>query len=169
MGKPHKFPAGFRSGRLTVLHVAATGRGTGRFWACRCDCGQFVAIEASYLAKGIRKSCGCLLVGIRNDLTGWRFGRLLVLGAVPGKKKRRGRRWRCRCDCGKETGVLSSNLVTGQTISCGCFRAEQSSARARLRPEPKRGDRGRYLKSVPGPERVRPAWMSAVAIKAPSA
>ena len=59
------------------------------------------------------------------DLTGRRFGRLLVLGregtryyddgfvAVP--------MWRCRCDCGRETVVMGTCLRRGTTRSCGCL------------------------------------------------
>ena len=62
------------------------------------------------------------------DLTGRRFGRLLVLRregtyyyddgfvAVP--------LWRCRCDCGRETVVQGSCLRRGTTRSCGCLHQE---------------------------------------------
>ena len=62
------------------------------------------------------------------DLTGRRFGRLLVLRregtyyyddgfvAVP--------LWRCRCDCGRETVVQGPCLRSGRTRSCGCLREE---------------------------------------------
>lgn len=32
--------------------------------------------------------------------------------------------WLCRCECGKETSVGSSNLHNGTTKSCGCYRRE---------------------------------------------
>lgn len=48
------------------------------------------------------------------DLTGQKFGRLLVLSAtVKGHI-------RCRCDCGKETTPLAYNVKNGNTTSCGC-------------------------------------------------
>jgi hypothetical protein len=59
------------------------------------------------------------------DLTGKRFGRLLVLekvGSDPGGAAL----WLCRCDCGIETIVKSSSLRSGQTKSCGCLRREVS-------------------------------------------
>lgn len=70
------------------------------------------------------------------DLTGQRFGRLIVLGLNPepyissgGKKTRR---WDCRCDCGKELTVLHNALTASKngTKSCGCARAEKSRDRA---------------------------------------
>ena len=30
--------------------------------------------------------------------------------------------WLCQCDCGNDTIVESSNLITGNTKSCGCLR-----------------------------------------------
>ena len=53
------------------------------------------------------------------DMSGKRFGRLLVLDYV-GSKSRRSL-WRCKCDCGKETIVQGSNLRQGDTTSCGCL------------------------------------------------
>ena len=70
------------------------------------------------------------------DLTGQRFGRLVVLGKeeepyrspITGKPTRR---WRCRCDCGKEIVVLQNALTRKNgTRSCGCARAEKARANA---------------------------------------
>ena len=52
----------------------------------------------------------------RMDLTGQRFGKLIALSYVGNQK------WKCRCDCGNETIVFTSNLTRGHTISCGCAR-----------------------------------------------
>lgn len=53
-----------------------------------------------------------------------RFGRLVVIGeAEPhiGSCGSRYYRWICKCDCGNEVVVYSSNLRTGHTKSCGCL------------------------------------------------
>lgn len=52
------------------------------------------------------------------DLTGKRFGNLLVLSRAESPSKQAA--WLCRCDCGNETVVLGWNLRSGHTISCGC-------------------------------------------------
>lgn len=52
----------------------------------------------------------------RKDLTGQRFGKLIALSYVGNQK------WKCRCDCGNETIVFTSNLTRSHTISCGCAR-----------------------------------------------
>lgn len=52
------------------------------------------------------------------DLTGKRFGKLLVLEKAYSKNYRV--YWRCLCDCGQETFVPTSNLTRLHTTSCGC-------------------------------------------------
>ena len=46
------------------------------------------------------------------------FGDLTVVDLYP-KSDKHGRYWLCRCSCGLETVVRSSNLVNGHTKSCG--------------------------------------------------
>jgi hypothetical protein len=57
------------------------------------------------------------------DLTGQRFGRLIVLQRAE-KGKRGKARWVCECDCGCITKVGHGHLKSGNTKSCGCFRRE---------------------------------------------
>jgi len=37
--------------------------------------------------------------------------------------------WLCKCDCGAETTVVSSDLKTGHTRSCGCFNLDRIQER----------------------------------------
>ena len=71
-----------------------------------------------------------------NDLTGQRFGRLVVIGRAPNHVtitlrpylepiKTQYAKWRCRCDCGNEIEALGLNLRAGRTTSCGCYRRER--------------------------------------------
>ena len=59
------------------------------------------------------------------DLTGQRFGRLVVLEKDTKRKTSCGSYWLCKCDCGKIKSCRSSSLRRGEIISCGCFRMEQ--------------------------------------------
>ena len=63
----------------------------------------------------------------KTDLTGRRFGRLLVLNE---SDKRDGSSvvWRCKCDCGKVVDVSARNLLHRGTVSCGCNKAEKAKA-----------------------------------------
>lgn len=64
----------------------------------------------------------------RNELSGQRFGRLLVL-ARDSVNAHGNYCWHCRCDCGQETIVAGGTLRSGKTRSCGCLRRETSGAR----------------------------------------
>lgn len=57
------------------------------------------------------------------DLTGMRFGRLLVIRRGEYQKDRPAR-WVCKCDCGGETVAYSSNLRKEKHKSCGCLLTE---------------------------------------------
>lgn len=58
------------------------------------------------------------------DLTGQRFGRLLVVGRAPDQGAKV--RWICVCDCGEERLVQTFNLLYGRQRSCGCYRRERA-------------------------------------------
>ncbi len=57
------------------------------------------------------------------DLTGKRFGRLIVIN----REKNIGNHsaWRCKCDCGSETIVRGDHLRHGKTRSCRCLENEK--------------------------------------------
>lgn len=59
----------------------------------------------------------------KTDMTGHRFGRLIVLKDAM-KRKHRGVIWQCLCDCGNITDVTRNALVSNRTLSCGCFAAD---------------------------------------------
>ena len=62
------------------------------------------------------------------DLTGMRFGRLVVIAAARKHRSQNGkiyRMWSCICDCGKSVTVRTQNLVSGHTKSCGCVSREK--------------------------------------------
>ena len=54
------------------------------------------------------------------DLTGQRFGRLVVVERNSERIKNR-IAWKCKCDCGGEKIVVSAYLLSGHTKSCGCW------------------------------------------------
>lgn len=64
-----------------------------------------------------------------NDLTGKRFGRLVVLEKA---ESRNGKTyWKCRCDCGNEKEIYGFALTSGHTNSCGCLKSETTSKKNR--------------------------------------
>lgn len=56
-----------------------------------------------------------------NDITGVRYGKLVVIGATPERTKGGDVRWLVRCDCGAEKVVPGGHLRSGGTRSCGCL------------------------------------------------
>jgi hypothetical protein len=102
-----------------------------RRWVLRCDCGKTVVRHASYVRTGYATSCGCKrrrYIGQHPTVPGQRFGRLVVLGDVPG---RGARRWHCRCDCGAEKSVSVNEVTRGSVLSCGCYQRDVNSGRAK--------------------------------------
>lgn len=59
------------------------------------------------------------------DLTGQRFGRLIVTKRAGSDKWRRAT-WECQCDCGEVRVEYSNNLLMGRVKSCGCLRSEKN-------------------------------------------
>ena len=63
------------------------------------------------------------------DLKGQRFGLLTVIERAPDRETSGGHKktmWHCLCDCGNHKKVMSDNLRSGNTISCGCYRYVKS-------------------------------------------
>lgn len=58
------------------------------------------------------------------DLTGQRFGRLVVVERTENKGVKV--QWKCLCDCGRYCSITSDMLLKGKTKSCGCLRKERA-------------------------------------------
>lgn len=70
-------------------------------------------------------------MGKLDDLTGKRFGRLVVLNRE-GTTDNRHTIWHCKCDCGNECTALATNLKRGLVKSCGCLKKEITRNRAMI-------------------------------------
>lgn len=135
---------GKKFGKLTILNFAYK-KDDRYFWLCECECGSKTTVCGSLLRQGRTKSCGCL-VGLgqiknRKDLTGLRFGKLVVLSRGKQQVLKSGRlanTWICKCDCGNIVTKAQKNLqdtTNGQNFSCGCISKEK-----KLRADKKRED-----------------------------
>ena len=65
-------------------------------------------------------------MGRIKDLTGQRFGRLVVI-RKDGKDNSGHIKWLCKCDCGNEISVSGDSLRGNKTKSCGCYNKERTS------------------------------------------
>lgn len=61
-----------------------------------------------------------------SDLEGRKFGRLLVIRNT-GRKQGTHAIFLCRCDCGNLIEIINSNIIRGNTKSCGCLMKDRAS------------------------------------------
>lgn len=107
-------------------------------YRCRCDCGNYTNVRESNLLHGRVKSCGCIrskssrASGARRakEILGQKYDRLTVIDWIGTENGHS--RYLCRCDCGNETIVWRSSLLSGHTRSCGCFSRECAAKTAAI-------------------------------------
>lgn len=115
-----------RFGQLLVLDYDHSTNGSS-YWRCLCDCGREHVASRHSLMSGHTTSCGCKKRGPEpEDLSGRRFGRLLVLD-YDHTDRNNNTFWRCLCDCGNEHIAGRKGLMSGDTLSCGCYHREIST------------------------------------------
>lgn len=116
--------------KLTVLSMSNNRTPSGSIkWICKCECGNICEVDGVRLRSGKAKSCGCESVkalekgrGLNfKDLSGQIFGKLKVLKRIEDKiyKERAFVQYECECECGNHVKVISDNLKSGNTQSCG--------------------------------------------------
>ena len=129
---------GQRFNKLLVIdEIKPTHPGV-KQWLCRCDCGNTCVIDTAHLRRG-QKSCGCVLTEARRktgannllDLTGSRFGMLLVEARADATNKSHNAYWLCRCDCGNKVVIPGNYLTQNRTSSCGCSHGYRMSRKQR--------------------------------------
>jgi hypothetical protein len=75
-------------------------------WICECECGTIKSVLGKYLRNGKSISCGC---SKKIDLSGQRFGKLVVLETIYDYNGYNRATHKCRCDCG-EILYLTGNM-----------------------------------------------------------
>ncbi len=133
MGALVQINKGDKFGRWTVLQrtVGSGGKGQKVYYDCICDCGTIKSVCGASLRKGVSRSCGCYSKEQNSknkkiNLQGQRFGRLVVLQELNERINNKVV-WLCQCDCGQQTSVMSTQLISGKTQSCGCLHKEKMS------------------------------------------
>lgn len=105
-------------GKLTAISYLGSSK-----WLCRCSCGVEKTVHSQALREGRTTSCGTCKSRVKPNM---QFGRLTTVE----KFKRSGKtHWKCICSCNNLCEVSQSDLVTGNTKSCGCLNRELSSQR----------------------------------------
>lgn len=88
---------------------------------CRCidENGDEYIIRMDALTSGLTKHTRGATKK-KKDLTMQKFGLLTALYDTNKRACNGNIIWHCKCDCGNECDVASTNLITGHTRSCGC-------------------------------------------------
>lgn len=120
--------AGVRYGKLTAIEpTKKRDKGGSVVWRCKCDCGNIADVSGNALLR--QRSCGCESVKL-NDLTGKKFGRLIVAKHLGWRKTGHTSVWECVCECGRTAIASTNDLKRGNVTSCGCYRKEVTSSRS---------------------------------------
>lgn len=120
---------GKRFGKLVVLEKIEKGK-DGKFkWLCVCDCGNNCKVDGSSLRRGQTKSCGCIRKASYKNLIGRKFGRIYITSPSEKKTSSGNYIWNFICDCGNIGSASSTNLISGNVTSCGCYRLEIATSR----------------------------------------
>lgn len=123
---------------LTVLERYGSNEKGQALWRCKCKCGNEKILSGIALRGNYTLSCGCYKKEIAQkimkekvqklgaqarfqDLTGQRFGKLLVLEKDTSIINNKRIRWICQCDCGNIKSIVGTSLKKGSTQSCGCI------------------------------------------------
>lgn len=126
-------------GHLTVLQEAPKELRTSKnkvCWYCKCDCGNEVIVSTDKLRSGQQQSCGHQCIYYKQnfikDLTGQRFGKLIVLKDSGKRNNFKSVIWKCQCDCGNICEYESHTLQIGRALSCGCLKESYGEYRIAL-------------------------------------
>lgn len=87
--------------------------GLNRLWKCTCDCGNTANIKEYDLLHNKSTKCNNPLHKNKQDLTGKVFGQWKVISYAGNM------RWNCVCSCGKSRDILTKDLISGASKSCG--------------------------------------------------
>jgi predicted RNA-binding Zn-ribbon protein involved in translation (DUF1610 family) len=125
---------GQRFGKLLVIkrekdYIDKKSRQKFIQWLCQCDCGNKTIVRTMSLRSknGIRSCNKCSHKTPSNfiNLKGRKFGYLIVIERSKDYESPSGNkqtRWLCKCENDEnEIVVLASNLLKGNTKSCGCL------------------------------------------------
>lgn len=83
-------------------------------------CGTVKNFAWHKVKQGRAKSCGCVSVGKRKDITGQRQGKLVAIDCT-GEKKGSALLWNLICDCGNYHKLTVYQFTSGKLNSCGCM------------------------------------------------
>lgn len=119
--------------RFYMLEVIKPAKPNGQYlkWECLCDCGKTINTTPNRLIRGHARSCGCKKFHRQPSKieAGQKVALLTAIEMLP-EIEGEPRKWKFKCDCGKEKDIIEISVTRGVTKSCGCM----------AKPKPKYGD-----------------------------
>ena len=94
---------------------------------CKCigiDNKEYIIRQDALVSGATKTIHGACSSGIKHDITGQRFGRLVAIEPINDRASNGGIRWKCICDCGNYVYPTMNNLKRGHTTSCGCAKED---------------------------------------------
>lgn len=92
---------------------------------CRCigiDGNEYIVRQDALISGATHTIHGACSGGKEKDITGNKYGRLLVIEKINIRASNGGIRWKCLCECGNIIYPTMNNLERGHTKSCGCLK-----------------------------------------------
>lgn len=130
----HKNLVGLKFGKLAVIAKMGKTTNNSILWECECECSRRIKVVTADLNRGKAKSCGvCVKRATTNGKVnnGDVFGRWTIVEA--NYACREGNAYSlCECSCGNKKEVLTSRLVKGTSMSCGCLQKEKIANRSTI-------------------------------------
>lgn len=121
--------------RLTVVEYKRVNNGIRDipYFRCKCECGNEIETVAAAVLSGHTKSCGCYKLDKfksidrgeyefpKNHISqiGEKYGNLTIIDCI---RKNNENFFKCHCDCGNEIETRVTGVLSGKTVSCGCYR-----------------------------------------------
>lgn len=116
----------YQFGDLLAIKRVGSDKYKQALWLCQCSCGNTRIVRYKDLKSQKITHCGCKNKTTVKDLTNQRFGRLIVKSRYSSDNSKKAT-WICQCDCGKETIVRGSDLLSNKINSCGCYKSAKYS------------------------------------------
>lgn len=105
--------SGKKFGKLTAIKPTGEKEKGKIIWEFHCDCGNSIFKPATDIIRKKNPHCGCDGFGPK-----YKTGKLTILKDTNNRTRGGLVIWLCRCDCGNEKELSSSQLKTMK--SCGC-------------------------------------------------
>ncbi len=101
-------------------------------WLLECACGERFGRRTIDIIKNRVYECpNCVFRRSQYYIGGKKYGRLSVQDKwewrISPTNGKRFRHWFCVCECGNERWIAAHSIISGKTVSCGCWMQKNNS------------------------------------------